>query len=339
MTGLLPMAKSQQDERARAMVDEMMADILMSRTVIKDVIGVSKRLGDAVMRLADLLEGKCEPTKFAVPELVELLNYLFANKMLPRSRDVLFDRIQRDLGSAVRLTNREDPAADKTFFDQILARVVDDKGVLGGRAMAIGLCDRWARIGNFGVAAGRKRAMEAVRDKLPSGRRKFVYLLAMYGTDADAEMRGTIEIQIRDLAAQMNTISKIAPAARTEKVRLQETAAIQKLVLDSQLPERLRDPIAAKFDELVSDYIISQGVIERLDDKQLAFRERATRLVTFCASGALTIGRATTIARDTIISYLRRKDFIGEYTLGIEDPAEKRKIHQRVLRAVGAHRL
>ncbi len=39
----------------------------------------------------------------------------------------------------------------------------------------------------------------------------------------------------------------------------------------------------------------------------------------------LTIGRATTIARDTIISYLKRKDFIAEYTADITEPAEKEK--------------
>lgn len=96
---------------------------------------------------------------------------------------------------------------------------------------------------------------------------------------------------------------------------------MQRVVLDSPLPERLRDPVAAKFDELVSDYIISQGVIERLDDERLAFRERATRLVTFCASGVLTVGRATTIARDKVVSYLRRKDFIAEFTDGLPDAA------------------
>ncbi|MGE3332245.1 MAG: hypothetical protein AB7I36_01275 [Rhodospirillaceae bacterium] len=45
MAQLLPMAKTQKDERARAMIDEMMADIFVAKTVIKDVIGVSKHLG------------------------------------------------------------------------------------------------------------------------------------------------------------------------------------------------------------------------------------------------------------------------------------------------------
>ena len=47
------------------------------------------------------------------------------------------------------------------------------------------------------------------------------------------------------------------------------------------------------------------------------------RLVTFCASGVLTVGRASTIARDTIVAYLRRKDFITEFTDGIDEPVGK----------------
>ena len=325
MSELLPMAQSQKDERARAMVDEMMADILVSKTVIKDVIGVSKHLGDAMMRVLDLLEGKCKPTKFAVEELVALLNQLFAANLLPRSRAILFDRLERDLASSVRLTNSEDQNADKLFFDTIVERVITHHGVLGGRPMAAGLTERWGRLSNVGGATGRKRAMEGVRDKLTSGQRKFIYLLAMYDPTSDPEMRGLIENQMRDLSGQLNTIQKIAPEARTEKARLQEVCGMQRLVLDSKLPDRLRDPVAGKFDELVSDYIISQGVIERLDDKRLPFRDRATRLVTFCASGVLTVGRATTIARDTVVSYLRRKDFIAVLTEEIPEPADKEK--------------
>jgi len=328
MSELLPMAKSQKDERSRAMIDEMLADIFMAKTIIKDVIGVSKHLGDAMMRILDLLEGKCKPAKFAVEELVELLNQLFAANMLPRSKQILFDRLERDMASPVRLTNSEDTTSDKAFFDTILDRVVTVHGVTGGRAMASGLTERWARMSNVGGATGKKRAMEGVRDKLTSGIRKFVYLLAMYDPGSEPEMRSLIESQVRDLAGQLNTIQKIAPEARTEKARLQEVCGMQRLVLDSKLPHRLRDPVAAKFDELVSDYIISQGVIERLDDKRLPFRERATRLVTFCASGVLTVGRATTIARDIVISYLRRKDFIGEYTADLPDTDKEKAIKE-----------
>ena len=211
MSQLLPMASTQKDERARAMIDEMMADIFVSKTVIKDVIGVSKHLGDAVTRILDLVQGKCKPTKFAAEELVTLLNTLFAANLLPRSKAVLFERIERDLASPVRLTNSEDPAVDKAFFDELLARAISDHGVLGGGNMAMGLTYRWARIANMGGAAGVKKAMEGVRDKLSSGKQKFLFLLAMFDPDADAESRGAIESQIRNLAGPLAPCRRSLP--------------------------------------------------------------------------------------------------------------------------------
>lgn len=323
MSELLPMAKTLKDQRARDMVDEMMSDILIAKTVIKDVIGVSKHMGDAIMRMLDLVEGKCQPSKFAVEELVGLLNILFAADTLPRAKKILFDRIERDLRGPTRLTNSEDVQGDKDIFLQILNRVVTDQGVTGGRSMAFGLTDRWARLINLGGAAGRKKAMEEVRDKLSTTTRKFVYLIAMYDPEGDPTMTDAIITQLKTFAGQLNTIQMIAPEAKTQKARLQEAAQVQRIVLDSKLGEPLKGALANKFDSVVSDYLITNKVIERIDDKALPFRERAKRLVMFCTGGVLTEGKATSIARDSVVGYLRRKDFVSEYTADIADPAEK----------------
>ena len=66
-------------------------------------------------------------------------------------------------------------------------------------------------------------------------------------------------------------------------------------------------------------------MIDRIDDPALPFRDRATRLVTFCTGGVLTEGKAKSIARDTVVAYLKRKDFVSEFTLGIDQPADKEK--------------
>jgi hypothetical protein len=325
MAELLPMAKASKDERARAMVDEMMSDILVARTVIKDVIGVSKHMGDALQRMLDLIEGKCQPTKFAAEDLVNLLNVLFAEDLLPKAKQVLYDRIERDLKSAVRLTNSDEANADKDFFVQLLNRVVTDHGVVGGRPIALGLTERWARIMNIGGATGRRKAMDEVRDKLNSTTRKFVYLIAMYDPKGDPDLTEVITTQLKAFAAQLDTVQKIAPEAKTQKARLQEATQVQRLVLDSPLEDGLRTMLANKFDAVVSDYLITNKVIERIDDKSLTFRDRATRLVSFCTGGVLTEGRAKTIARDSVVSYLKRKDFVSEFTAGIADPAEKER--------------
>ncbi|MCB2108117.1 MAG: hypothetical protein KDE14_10470 [Rhodobacteraceae bacterium] len=325
MAELLPMAKSAKDERARMMIDEMMSDILIAKTVIKDVIGVSKHMGDAVQRMLDLMEGKCQPTKFAAEELLELLNFLFANDLLPKAKSILFDRMERDLRSPVRLTNSDEPNADKDFFNVLLNRVVTDHGVIGDRPIAFGLTERWARIINLGGASGRRKAMEEVRDLLSSTTRKFVYLIAMYDPAGDPDLSDVITAQLKLFAAQLDTVQKIAPEAKTQRARLQEATQVQRLVLDSQLEESLRIMLANKFDTVVSDYLISNKVIERIDDPALPFRDRATRLVSFCAGGVLTEGKAKSIARESVVAYLRRKDFVTEFTVGIDDPSEKEK--------------
>lgn len=191
--------------------------------------------------------------------------------------------------------------------------------------MAYGLTDRWARLINLGGLSGRKKAMEEVRDKLSSTTRKFVYLIAMYDPTGDPNLTDAIMTQLKTFVGQLDTIQKIAPEAKTQKARLQEAAQVQRLVLDSQLGESLKSSLATKFDEVVSQYLITNKVIERIDDKALPFRERAKRLVMFCTGGVLTVGKATSIARDSVVGYLRRKDFVSEYTSDIAEPAEKEK--------------
>jgi len=323
MAQLLPMAESQKDQRARDMVDEMLSDIFMAKTVIKDVIGISKHLGDAVTRMIDLVEGKCEPTKFASDDLLALLNPLFAADLLPRSKNVLFDRIERDLSGPVRLTNSEDKEDDKKFFDGLVDRVVTGNGVIGGRAIAAGLTERWARLDNIGGAAGRNKAMQGMCEKLGNAKRVFLYLLALYSPKNEASMKLAIEEQLKRKGKELSSVQKIAPAAKTERARLLEAAATQRLVLDSQLETGLKKAIAKRFDDIVVDYIIGNKVIERIDNNELSFRERAGRMVAFCASGMLTEGRATEIARDTVTNYLKRKDFLSEFTADISDPSEK----------------
>ncbi|MBT5242073.1 MAG: hypothetical protein HOH20_12075 [Rhodospirillaceae bacterium] len=323
MTELLPMAQSQKDQRARDMIDEMLSDIFLAKTVIKDVIGISRHLGDAVLRMIDLVEGECAPTKFAADDLVKLLNPLFKEDLLPRSKKVLFDRIERDLTGPVRLTNSEDKADDKVFFDTLMDRVITDGHVIGGRALAAGLTERWARLDNIGGAAGRNKAMQGLCDKLDTGKRVFVYLLALYSPKAEASLQAAIEEQLKRQGVELNTIQKIAPQAKTERARLMQVTSTQRLVLDSELRDVVKKALAKRFDDIVVDYIIGQKVIERIDNKDLSFRERAGRLVAFCSSGMLTEGRATDIARETVTDYLKRKDFLSEFTTDIPDPKDK----------------
>ena len=208
MAELLPMAQSQKDQRTKDMIDEILADIFMAKTVIKDVIGVSKHLGDAILRMIDLVESKCEPNKFAAEDLLELLNALFAAYLLPRSKQVIFDRLERDLNSAVRLTSSEDKHDDKPFFDILVDRIIHEDHVGGGHALVTGLTERWARLYNVGGAGGRTKAMQGMCEKLKTGKRVFIYLLALYDEKVDPAVRASIENQLKRSGAGIEFHSK-----------------------------------------------------------------------------------------------------------------------------------
>jgi len=323
MGRLLPMARNQQDARALQLIDSMVSDILNAKTVVKDVLGVSKHLGDAIMRMCDLLEGKCQPTQFADEELLEILNELFAAGGLPESRQVTITRISRDLKGAVRITNSELEEDDKTFFLSMLDRLVLSEKVVGGGEVAQGLAERWSRLENIGGVAGRLKAIEGLVEKLEIPKRQFVFYLSLLESNLEAELEPKVLEQLDLLIARLNSIHVIAPNVHKDFERLRQARSLQDMIMASSLEDELRLRMARAIDTTVTNYIVEEQVIERIDDKAKPFKERADRLVNFCSSGVLTEGRATEIARESITSYLRRKDFVTEYTADIPDAAGK----------------
>ena len=323
MGRLLPMARAQQDARALQLIDSMVADILNAKTVVKDVLGVSKHLGDAIMRMCDLLEGHCAPTQFADEELLEILNELFAAGGLPESRQVIITRISRDLKGVVRITNSELEEDDRAFFLTMIDRLVTDEKVVGGGEVAQGLAERWSRLENIGGTAGRLKAIESLVEKLEIPKRQFVFYLSLLDSRLDAELEPKVVDQLDVLIARLASIQAIAPNVKSDFKRLQQARSFQDLILGSTLQDDLRHRMGRSIDNVVTKYIVEERVIERMDDQSMPFKDRADRLVQFCSSGVLTEGRATEIARDRITTYLRRKDFVAEYTADIPDAPGK----------------
>jgi len=73
---------------------------------------------------------------------------------------------------------------------------------------------------------------------------------------------------------------------------------------------------------LLASFIEQSKIVERLDDPSASLRLRATRLVQFCASDALTRAKASKIARDRVVSHLRQPNFDQHFVADLPDPAE-----------------
>lgn len=84
-------------------------------------------------------------------------------------------------------------------------------------------------------------------------------------------------------------------------------------------------------------YLIDEQIVEKLDHHDSSLRDRAVRLVQFCAAGVLPEGRAMSRARQRIVTLLRSPNFDAHFVDGITDPARAQKalrdFHQLLVRA------
>ena len=90
---------------------------------------------------------------------------------------------------------------------------------------------------------------------------------------------------------------------------------------------------------MIDEYLIAEQIIEKLDHPSSTLRDRATRLVQFCAAGVLPEGKALTRARERIRAILRQPNFDAHFVEGIADPAKAQKalrdFHQLLINKAG----
>ncbi|HSV28969.1 MAG TPA: hypothetical protein VLL76_05405, partial [Candidatus Omnitrophota bacterium] len=87
----------------------------------------------------------------------------------------------------------------------------------------------------------------------------------------------------------------------------------------SKLPPPFKARITAHIDEVLERFLKEEQIVERLDHHESPLRDRAMRLVQFCASGVLPPGKALALARERVVALLRQPDFDARFAEGIAD--------------------
>ena len=89
----------------------------------------------------------------------------------------------------------------------------------------------------------------------------------------------------------------------------------------SVYPDELKKRITDHIDGVLERYLNEHQIIEKLDHADSPLRDRAVRLVQFCAAGVLPEGKALSRARQRILTLLRQPNFDAHFVEGITDPA------------------
>ena len=331
---LCKLALAENDPHALELLDGVIADVL-GANVVQEILGYQPSLAMAIIRMFDLADGKLPMATSDADDPAELLNKLLRDGKLPASRACLLDRAHRQLRSANPLY-RSDHTKENQAFAKVIERVVTPTGLLCGPETAEALTTRAGRMCEEGGATGRRIAIQTTFNAMPDRAVGLVYLCDLARTDYAREHAGDI-VALLNRVLEARELHGICQRTLSPKDRMVRATGAHNAATNSAFPPELRAKLTEHIDRLLDQYLIDEQIVEKLDHQESSLRERAIRLVQFCAAGVLPEGRALSRARTRILDLLRAPSFDARFVDGIADPALAQKtlrdFHHLLVRA------
>lgn len=308
---------------AQSILDGLLAEIVVAPGSLQEILGDKPSLGDALNDLFQLVEGRLSVGNRGPGDRALILNSLLADRnAMKATRDVILDMARRQLRGAQPLY-RLDPGMETAVFRALLVRIVTPGGVVGGADTAEALVKRGMRGIEEGGARGDCRAMTETVEALPDGRRRALFLAALSGSAIGGKYAEHMETLIENVVAAPGAIKRFINEDASLRANLDGFAEVYALVDDGDAPDPFRSKLLDGLDRATEAFIVTNKVIERIDNPRDPLRDRADRLVGLCAKGGLRGARAAAAVRKRVIEHLRRPNFETLYVEGLDD-ADKR---------------
>ncbi|MBX9634337.1 MAG: hypothetical protein K2X44_05080, partial [Magnetospirillum sp.] len=331
---LCRLAVDEGDSHALEMLDGVIADVL-GANVVQEILGWQPSLAMAIIRMFDLADGTFPVENSDAGESAEMLNALLKGGKLPASRLCLIDRAHRQLKSANPLY-RNDTTKERSGFASVIERVITPTGLLCGPETADALTTRALRMVEEGGAAGRRAAIQLTYHAMPDRAYGLIYLCDLARTDFATEHTADIA-GLLGKVCEARALGELCQRTLSPKDRMMRATAAHKAANLSVFPSEVKTRLTEHIDGVLEKYLIDEQIVEKLDHHESPLRDRAVRLVQFCAAGVLPEGRAMTRARQRILALLRGANFDARFVDGINDPAKAQKalrdFHQLLVRA------
>lgn len=319
---LCKLAVAEGDPHCLSMLDGVIADVL-GANVVQEILGWQPSLGQAIRRMVDLADGCMPHEKSEAGESLDMLNKLFSEGKLPVSRACLIDRVHRQIRSPNPL-NRNDNSKELDEYARLIERLLLPGGFLSGPDTVEALTTRYTRMVEQGGASGRRAAIIAVMRAMPDRAAGAVYLSELARTDYAKEHAADIVAQF-DLVFNARILGDLCARTLSPKDKLARATLAHRSVKSSPFPAEIKVKVADHIDSVVERYLVEEQVIEKLDHPDSHLRDRAVRLLQFCAAGILPEGKALSRARERILHLLRQPNFDAHFIDGIPDPIKAQK--------------
>jgi hypothetical protein len=267
---------------------------------------------------------------------VTKLNGILVSGLYPRSKTSIIDRAHRQLRSVSPLC-RDGTEKEMLEFQKIIHRVLTPVGFISGPDTAEALTSRHTRLVIQGGVAGRKAAILGTFLAMPDMATGIIYLseliLSQYAEEHTEDMSRKFSEVLK-----VKCLEDLCEKGLSHRDRLSRATNAYRALAPTPYPEHVKERVLVHIDAIIDKFLVEEEIIEKLDHADSSLRERAQRLVQFCAAGILPPqGRSVDRTRTRILNLLRQPNFDARFIEGLDDPVTAqetlRDFHQLLVKA------
>ena len=335
---LIRLGEKTPDDLIREFIDEAAAEIVDSPSALTDLFGGFADSMSALRDIIHLTQGRCK-TKNA-RSCIEAFNGFMAVRPMPKTKDVLLDRVAKTIGG-IRPLTREGVNADQEAFRGLIRELTEAAGTAGGPKMAGAIVER-ARIAFADPDdLSTEDAISHVLALLPYRAVRLGFLLDLIGSDIGRRNEQAVLNVMARLVQQLTSLSSLVPADMPRDQVHGVMAALKSRLGSDALPEKWRALFTDTLDRLVSrddkengkaaadedegtavvftmeDATVTKQTIERreVDDGEILFEEGdAADKAYLLVDGNVQIYR-TSGNEEVVLATLGKGDILGEMSL------------------------
>ena len=311
---LLPKAEAE----ALALMDPYIAEFVEDATALTELLGPMPNLGAAVLRIADIAQGRTQPDAQRSDPLTVLTEQIGAGR-LPRCREALVRRLSGTLRGSRELTDGG-PVAEIAFNQELRRRLITPSGdMIGGEDLGEAFQTRVERhlhpegigrlLERLTSPIDRINRLLDIEPGVPPGGQKnrlgeYVLPMVMLPANEALFLEGK-----QPLAERLRAISQV-----------------QRRIAASGFSESMRAKATTKLDEYCTMLVRSSGLLEKIERSGDRIPDKGIAILRMCSAGLFTEGQALDGAQRLALRYIKHPAFLQAYLGGGDDQAKKQKL-------------
>ena len=306
------------DPEVVALMDPYVAEFVEDAAALTELLGPMPHLGAAVLRIADLAQGRFAEDDAAGDPLV-LLNAQIAAGHLPRCREALVRRLIGTLRGHRELTDGG-PVAEIAFNQELRRRLLSDAGeMIGGDELADAFESRVERHLH-------PEAIGRLLERLASPIDRINRLLDIEPGVPQGGQKNRLGEYVLPIVLLPANESLFVDGKAPLAERLRALAQLQRRIAASGFNETMRGKATAKLDEYCCSLVRSSGIIDKIDKGADRIPDKGVAILKLCAAGLFTDGQALDAARRMALRYLKHPAFLPAYVGDGDEQGKRQKL-------------